>query len=147
MRNRSIDEKIPEGFHLPRNRGSLSVPRAVTANTSHYSPRLPRSPKFDGDGTRLKWRKGGGIRKPRTATEGTIVGSGSSESEDEDERKHFPWLNAIVMLNSSTIFLCGHQDNCLHNCHFRQSQSCHRLLRALRTVYSDPTEIHQVFNS
>lgn len=129
---------------MPRNRGSLSVPRTAATMAGHYSPRMPRSPKFDGEASRFKFRKGAGVRKHRAGTESTI--GGGSESDDEDERKHFPWLNAIVMLNSSTIFLCGHQDNCPHNCHFRQSQSCHRLLRALRSVYSDPTESHQVYS-
>ena len=139
-------DRVAEGLHVPRNRGSLFVPRTATIS-GHYSPRAPRSTKFptsggDGEAPRFKSRKGASTKKQRTTTESTI--GGGSGSEDEDERKHFPWMNAIVLLNSSTIFLCGHQENCPYNCHFRQSQSCRRLLKALRTVYSDPSDSHQV---
>ena len=64
------------------------------------------------------------------------------EDDDSDEEwlSKFPWLHAIVQLNSATRWVCQHQGACPCTCYLHQRRGCSRLTRALKVVYAGVAE-------
>ena len=80
------------------------------------------------------------FRGHRRSVADTNAGYDEEEESDEDESSRFPWLHAIVQLNSASSFLCDHQGACPTTCHRRQSRGCTRLTKALKMVYAGEVE-------
>ncbi|XP_048588212.1 protein unc-80 homolog isoform X2 [Nematostella vectensis] len=115
---------------LSPKRSSLYLPKTSVGNAS---PRLPRQPRH---GTTGDKRRTASTRK-RPSGPGMSGDFGGSDDESEDEETNrFPWLTAVILLNSSTSYLCDHQSRCPPNCHQRQKRVCSRLVKALEHVYT-----------
>lgn len=125
-----------------RNRSSLYFPRHSTQNSPKTARRMAKRSAIGGEGESVRFRsKSTRCDTKHLSVDATALLDDEDESDDEDPTVHLPWLSAIIQLNSSTAFLCDHQGTCPANCHQRQSHSCTRMVRALKTVYSSASKL------
>lgn len=126
-----------------RNRSSLYFPRHSAQTSPKTAKRVAKRSAMGGEGESVRLRTKSTRSDAKHLSVGTAVmfDDEDDESEDEDPTAQLPWLNAVIQLNSSTAFLCDHQGVCPINCHKRQSRSCSRMVRALKTVYSSARKI------
>lgn len=119
-----------------RNRQSLYYPRVSTQHSPKTVKRIAKRSGIGGEGEAVRFRSKSTRCDAKHLSVDAIMLDEEDESDDEDPTLNLPWLNAVIQLNSQTAFLCDHQGVCPVNCHQRQSRSCTRMMRALKTVYS-----------
>ena len=126
-----------------RNRSSLYFPRHSTQQSPKSARRVAKRNAMGGEGESVRLRSKSTKCDAKHLSVGTaaMFDDDDDESEDEDPTAKLPWLSAVIQLNSSTAFLCDHQGVCPINCHKRQTRSCSRMVRALKTVYSSASKI------
>lgn len=123
-----------------RNRSSLYFPRHSTQNSPTTARRTAKR-MVGGEGESVRLRsKSTRCDTKHLSVDATVLLDDEEESDNEDPTAHLPWLSAVIQLNSSTAFLCDHQGACPINCHQRQSRSCTRMVRAVKTVYSSTSK-------
>ena len=123
-----------------RNRQSLYYPRASTQHSPKTAKRVAKHSAIGGEGESVRFRSKSTRCDAKHLSVDALMLDEDDESDDEDPSLNFPWLSAVIQLNSQTAFLCDHQGACPINCHQRQSRSCIRMVRALKTVYSSSSK-------
>ena len=119
-----------------RNRQSLYYPRVSAQHSPKTAKRVAKRSGIGGEGESVRFRPKSTRCDAKHLSVDALMLDEDDESDDEDPSLNLPWLNAVIQLNSQTAFLCDHQGTCPVNCHQRQSRSCTRMVRALKTVYS-----------
>lgn len=119
-----------------RNRQSLYYPRVSAQHSPKTAKRVAKRSAIGGEGESVRFRSKSTRCDAKHLSVDALMLDDDDESDDEDPSLNLPWLNAVIQLNSQTAFLCDHQGACPVNCHQRQSRSCTRIVRALKTVYS-----------
>ena len=119
-----------------RNRQSLYYPRVSAQHSPKTAKRVAKRSAIGGEGESVRFRPKSTRCDAKHLSVDALMLDEDDESDDEDPSLNLPWLNAVIQLNSQTAFLCDHQGACPVNCHQRQSRSCTRMVRALKTVYS-----------
>ena len=119
-----------------RNRQSLYYPRVSAQHSPKTAKRVAKRSAIGGEGESVRFRPKSTRCDAKHLSVDALMLDEDDESDDEDPSLNLPWLNAVIQLNSQTAFLCDHQGTCPVNCHQRQSRSCTRMVRALKTVYS-----------
>lgn len=123
-----------------RNRQSLYYPRVSAQHSPKTAKRVAKRSAIGGEGESVRFRSKSTRCDVKHLSVDALMLDDDDESDDEDPTLNLPWLNAVIQLNSQTAFLCDHQGACPVNCHQRQSRSCTRMVRALKTVYSSSSK-------
>lgn len=123
-----------------RNRQSLYYPRVSAQHSPKTAKRVAKRSAIGGEGESVRFRSKSTRCDAKHLSVDALMLDDDDESDDEDPTLNLPWLNAVIQLNSQTAFLCDHQGACPVNCHQRQSRSCTRMVRALKTVYSSSSK-------
>ena len=123
-----------------RNRQSLYFPRVSTQHSPKTAKRVAKRSAIGGEGESVRFRSKSTRCDAKHLSVDALMLDEDDESDDEDPSLNLPWLSAVIQLNSQTAFLCDHQGVCPVNCHQRQSRSCTRMVRALKTVYSSSSK-------
>lgn len=119
-----------------RNRQSLYFPRVSTQHSPKTAKRVAKRSAIGGEVESVRFRSKSTRCDAKHLSVDALMLDEDDESDDEDPSLNLPWLSSVIQLNSQTAFLCDHQGPCPINCHQRQSRSCTRMVRALKTVYS-----------
>lgn len=129
-------ERRDSASERARNRQSLYYPRVSTQHSPKTAKRVAKHSAIGGEGESVRYRSKSTRCDAKHLSVDALMLDEDDESDDEDPSVNLPWLSAVIQLNSSTAFLCDHQGVCPVNCHQRQSRSCTRMVKALKTVYS-----------
>ena len=129
-------ERRDSAAERARNRQSLYYPRVSAQHSPKTAKRVAKRSAVGGEGESVRLRPKSTRWDAKHLSVDALMLDEDDESDDEDPSLNLPWLNAVIQLNSQTVFLCDHQGACPVNCHQRQSRSCTRMVRALKTVYS-----------
>lgn len=129
-------ERRDSASEQSRNRQSLYYPRVSTQHSPKTAKRVAKHSAIGGEGESVRYRSKSTRCDAKHLSVDALMLDEDDESDDEDPSVNLPWLSAVIQLNSSTAFLCDHQGVCPVNCHQRQSRSCTRMVKALKTVYS-----------
>lgn len=125
-----------DSIERARNRQSLYYPRVSAQHSPKTVKRIAKRSAIGGEGDAVRFRSKSTRCDAKHLSVDALMLDEEDESDDEDPTLNLPWLSAVIQLNSQTAFLCDHQGVCPVNCHQRQSRSCTRMIRALKTVYS-----------